>query len=268
MRLLKSALCVLFAVTLAAFIFSEYRTRSSGINDGPVITIDDSVPEISVNDPSSRLLEGVWASDAQDGDLTHELEIASISRLLSDNSAEVTYIVFDSNDNMATATRRFRYTDYSRPVISLNSPLIFQSESTSGLINHFSATDVIDGDISDRVRISSLIPTSDSSIYYVSVLVSNSMGDSAKLKLPVIITSDASAPTVSLSSYLEYVSIGEDFDPASFVASVTYGGEALPADRVSISGEVDTSVAGTYYIFYECTQNEHVGRAALTVSVR
>lgn len=267
MRLIKSALIVIFAALLSLFAFSEYRTRSMGISDGPVIIVDDTIPEISVNDPKSLLLDGVTARDVQDGDLTAEIEISGISRLLSDNSAEVSYIVFDSNDNMATATRRFKYTDYSRPKISLDSPLIFKSENTSGLISHFSATDVIDGNISDRVRISSLVPTSDSDIYYVSVLVSNSMGDSSKLKLPVIIA-DSAAPSVTLSSYLEYVNVGDSVDASSFISSVTYGGEALPKDSVKITGELDTSTPGTYYIFYECTQNELVGRAALTVSVR
>lgn len=268
MRLIKTALVVAFVAILAAFIFSEYRSASLGLNDGPTITVPDTLPEISANDSKELLLDGVSAQDAQDGDLTSDIEIAGISRLLSDNTAEVTYIVFDSNDNMASASRRFKYTDYSRPTISLTSPLIFTSADTTGLISHFSATDVIDGDISDRVRISSLVPTSDSNLYYVSVLVSNSMGDSSKLKFPVIIVSDTNAPVITLTSYLEYATEGSVFDPTSFISSVTYLGESLSKDSVKITSDVDTSKAGTYYVFYEYTLNDHTGRAALTVSVR
>lgn len=268
MRLIKSALIVAFVALLAAFIFSEYRSNSLGLDEGPTLNVPDTVPEISVNDSKELLLDGVTAYDSQDGELTSEVEISGISRLLSDNTAEVTYIVFDSNDNMASASRKFKYTDYSRPTISLVSPLVFTAADTTGLISHFTASDVIDGDISDRVRISSLVPSSDSNIYYVSVLVSNNMGDSAKLKLPVIISPDANAPVITLSSYLEYINVGADFDPAAFISSVTYLGESLSRDVVKITGNVDTTTAGTYHVFYEYTLNDHTGRVALTVSVR
>ncbi len=268
MRLIKSLLIALFAVVLAIYVYSEYRISSSGVKEGPSITVEEGVLEVSVNDPESVLLSGVTAYDELDGSLTDEILVSGVSKLLSDNTAKVTYLVFDSHDNLATATRSIKYTDYRRPEISINKPLIFPSKDVTGIISYFNANDVIDGDISDDVRISSLVPSSEPSLYYISVQVMNSMGDSAKVKLPVIIATDSSAPVITLSSYLEYVETGSEFDPMAYLSSVNYKGNELSHDSVVMKGELDVNTPGTYHLFFECTAENHTGRTALTVSVR
>lgn len=268
MRFIRTTLIALFTVVLALYVYSDYRTRTLGLEDGPVLTVEDGVLEISVSDPEDVLLKGVYAYDELDGDITSEIMVSGVSKLLSDNTAKVTYLVFDSNDNIAQVTRRIRYTDYSRPEISLVTPLVFNSKDATGIISHFSATDVIDGDISSSVRISSLVPTADSKIYYVTVQVMNSMGDNAKLKLPVVIADDSDAPVITLSSYVDYIDAGSEFDAAAYISSVVCKGVPADVGNVKISGEIDTGVPGTYYIFYECDIENHVGKAALTVVVR
>ena len=57
----------------------------------------------------------VSAYDNQDGDLTSGIVIGGISKLISDNTAKITYMVFDSDNNMARMTRLVKYTDYKKP---------------------------------------------------------------------------------------------------------------------------------------------------------
>lgn len=268
MKLVRSLLAAAFAVVLILYIYSDFRMRSLGVKEGPEMTVESGVLEISVNDDDEVLLQGVRASDKLDGDLTDDVIVSGVSKLLYDNTAEVTYVVFDSHDNMATGKRRIRYTDYKRPEITLLKPLEFETKDATGLIGHFGASDVIDGDLSDSVRVSALVPTADSDRYFISVQVMNSMGDSARLKLPVLIAEDKEAPVISLSSYLVYLDKEAAFDAASYISSVVFKGSALSVDNVKITGEVDVNTPGTYYIYYECTAENHIGKTALTVSVR
>ena len=111
MKLVRSLLAAAFAVVLILYIYSDFRMRSLGIKEGPEMTVESGVLEISVNDDDEVLLQGVRASDKLDGDLTDDVIVSGVSKLLYDNTAEVTYVVFDSHDNMATGKRRIRFTD-------------------------------------------------------------------------------------------------------------------------------------------------------------
>lgn len=62
------------------------------------------------------------ASDDRDGDLTDQILIKGVTPALADSSAQVTYIVFDSANNMATVTRTVRYTDYQAPALRCPGP--------------------------------------------------------------------------------------------------------------------------------------------------
>ena len=68
--------------------------------------------------------------------------------------------------------------------------------------------------------------------------------------------------------YLVYLDKEAAFDAASYISSVVFKGSALSVDNVKITGEIDVNTPGTYYIYYECTAENHIGKTALTVSVR
>ena len=78
----------------------------------------------------SALLDGVCASDDRDGDLTGQVLIRSVSQFTGENTALVSYIVFDSSDNMSTASRSVVYTDYTPPRFALSEPLVFAPSSS------------------------------------------------------------------------------------------------------------------------------------------
>ena len=269
MRTIKQILVVLLAVLLVGYIASYFYLGTSDRSVPPQISCPEGVLEISAADSQSALLEGVTASDPQDGDLTHRVIIGGISKLISSDTAKVTYLVFDSDDNMASYVRLIRYTDYQRPTFSVTEPLVYSTTEDATVLPRLSATDVVDGDISDRIRVSTLEASSNSEIYYVSVQATNSVGDTSWLRLPVLLLeSDPLRPTVTLSQYLTYVELGDDFDPQSYLQSIQVPGTDVDVFDVAIEGSVDTSKADTYYVYYTHTSNGSMGTAILTVVVQ
>ena len=78
--------------------------------------------EVSVDAGEEELLQGISAWDNRDGDLTSEIMVDHISTLVSDNTAKITYVVFDRSDNASKLTRTIAYTDYETPKFSLTQP--------------------------------------------------------------------------------------------------------------------------------------------------
>ncbi len=265
MRRLKTLLIIALAVTAAAFCAGQIYIRLIADNTPPVIKCESDTVTVHVKNNTDELLSGVTASDDRDGDLTDGIIVSSISNLISNDTAKVTYIVFDSSNNMASCTRTVRYSDYSRPSFRLEAPLEYTIGDPISLTGRLFADDVVDGDISNAIRVSALdISSTIEGTYYISVQVVNSMGDTAKLTLPVILRSAASsAPEIALSSYLVYLESGSAFNAADYISSVSGGSAA----EVGISGSVDTAQPGTYHVSYSCSNSGGTGTAILTVVV-
>ena len=268
MRTLKIVLVLLLVVLSLALGFTTVQTRLTGKNQGPVISCDWEVKDISVSAPEEALLEGVTAKDAQDGDLTDRIIVGGVSKLITENTARVTYLVFDSDDNMGTMTRYVRYTDYRRPVFEITSPLIYDIAEQIQPLNRLKATDLIDGDISDSVRISTLKGTDNKNIYSATAQVTNSLGDMARVELPVIVLeSSADIPQIELNEQLIYLSSTDSFDPADYIRSVETETGAGDLSEVQIDNPVDLSEPDTYWVRYTYTEENRTGTAILVVVV-
>lgn len=269
MRALKHTILILLAVLSAAYIVTRIYQGSSTRHEPPVISCPEGVLEVSAADGESVLLSGVTALDPQDGDLTEHIIIGGISKLISKDTAKVTYMVFDSDDNMGSFVRYIRYTDYHRPQFSIEEPLAFSSTSEVSLLDRLKAQDVVDGDISSRIRVSTLASTDNSEVYDITIQVTNSMGDTAWLQLPVLVQeTDPLRPVIELSSYLIYLEAGSSFDPAAYVTGLTVAGTAEDISKVSVSSGVDTQTAGTYRVLYTYSSGSVTGTAILTVVVQ
>lgn len=269
MKIIKIVIMFLLIVVSAVFGFIQYSQNRPSKKDAPVITCPQKVLELSVKDDKDVLMKSVSASDNQDGDLTDKIRISGISKLISNNTAKVSYIVFDSDNNMASCTRMIKYTDYQRPRFAINQPLVFVSDDSISLLDKISASDVIDGDITSSIRISTLTPTDNNYMHTVTVQVTNSMGDTARLGVPIIIrATDPLAPVITLKENLVYLNSGAAFDPVSYIASVTAPDAELSASDVTVSGTVNTAEVGTYYVSYSCSQSGHTTLTVLTVVVQ
>ena len=265
MKNLERVTVIVFVAVLAVFIGVKAYTRMAVDTTPPQISCDTDTIDISVADPESVLLQGVTAKDDRDGDLTGSIMVKGVTNLLSGNTARVSYIVFDSSNNMATCQRTIRYTDYEKPRFALSQPLIYPEGGPVMVLDKLSAADSAGEDISGNISIvSQNIDIYTAGRYFLTAQVSNSQGDIESVTLPVIISS-AKKQLVELKEYLVYIDQGAGFNSGSYVSSVKdSAGAAYDTSHLSVEGQVDTSVPGTYYVSYSfqtCT-------VILTVVVR
>ncbi len=266
MRTIKQVMAVLFAVLLAATIFTYFYKGSSERKEPPVISCPEGILEVSSSDTGAALLKGITAYDEQDGDLTSHVVIAGISKLISNDTAKVSYMVFDSDDNMASFTRQIRYTDYHCPTFQIVEPLMYSSTEDVSLLDRIIATDVVDGDISQKIRVSTLEATNNSEVYNISIQVTNSIGDTVWQKLPVILLeNDPMRPEIKLNEYLIYREVGTKIDPMEFLDEIVLPIGDVDMNNLRIKNDVVSSEEGTYYVSYTYTANGSHGTAILTV---
>lgn len=269
MKLFKILLAALLVAVTALYAVSNLRASLSGENVGPTITCASDTVEISVSADDAALLEGVTASDPQDGDLTGKVRVLSISKFITPGVAKITYVVFDSHDNMATLTRQLRYTDYRSPQFSILEPLIYPKNATIALLDRIQVTDALDGDITQRVRVAPMKASSDPEVYTLDIQVTNTMGDTSQITLPVICQeSTLNRAEIRLSSYLTYINAGSSFEPRSYLNAVVLPDGYGFMEDVEITNLVDTTTPGTYMVFYMYRDEMYSGISILTVVVQ
>ena len=249
-RKMQRVVIALFILVLLAFCGLRIYRRVTVDTTPPVITCSSDSIDVSVTAGEDALLQGVMASDDRDGDLTDQILIKGVTPALADSSAQVTYIVFDSANNMATVTRTVRYTDYQAPRFALSRPLVYPLGQTVTLLDRLTASDVLDGDISKTIRITSQnIVNSQPGVYNV-----------------VITTGETQL--IWLKDYLIYLSQGASFDAAGYIDSVVApDGSTLAASQVSVDDPVNTSVPGVYYVGYTVAAQGQSYTVYLTVVV-
>ena len=255
-------------------------------NSQPVITMESESLSVSVKDGDSALLEGVTAEDAGDGDLTDKIFIESRRNFIEKGKFNVTYAVSDSDNHVARATREVVYSDYVSPQFELTQALEFPNTKSAqediNIASNLSAHDVIDGDISNKIRISGDYTMNSHTVgdYPMAFVVMNSLGDVVTLPVTVKIydSSASSLPKINLKKYLVNVPVGQPIDLDSMVESIEYRGVtyvrdedgafysgdynssgeaiAIPAGCISYSGDVDFKEPGVYEITYTYTDSE------------
>ncbi len=268
MKIIERAIIVLFVVTAIALVGVKYYYGQVLDRVNPEILCDSDTIEVSVNDPEDALLAGITARDNRDGDLTDQVLVQGVGHLISNDTAKVSYVVFDSSSNMATCSRYVRYTDYRRPVFSLDNPLVLPLEPTDAVewvLNQLKASCVLDGDISHNIRITSHnINDSVEGTYEATFQVTNSMGDAQTIRLKVLVDNYAYArDLIRLTDYVVYLEKGSDFDPQDMIQSIRSG----DMKDVNIESSVNTKVAGAYDVCYSIPRSGGVYETYLKVIV-
>lgn len=245
-KFLQRITVFVFAVTLLAFVGLKVYTERTVDRTPPVISFEDDMVEVGIGASEDALLAGVTAWDDRDGDVTGEIMIKGVSQLITADSAKITYIAFDSSNNMSTASRTVRYTNYEKPRFALSAPLIFATGGPVSILEQLTASDVVDGDLSDSIRVTTQnVDIARAGVYSVTVQVTNSLGDVETLPLKVTMTDSArTAPRVALSSYIVYRNVGQYFNPNSYITK-----PELSA-AVTVDSNVDIDRAGIYEVTY------------------
>lgn len=224
LNVFSAILFVAAAVIFAAYTITERMNNDTAV---PVITVNDELISISVNDPEEALLKGITASDAKDGDVTDSIVVESISNFYGDKKRIVSYAAFDSDMNVSKASREIEYNDYQPPEFTLSSPLRFRIGSTN-LLDGFGAVDSLDGNISRKIK---AVPRSGFNrnipgTYEVQLEVANSAGDVAYLPVEYeFYENDNPGPRIQLNTYLTYTDPGVKVDTDAFLRSVHLDGQ-------------------------------------------
>ena len=253
-------LIALFLAVAIAFCAVFLHDRLTADHTAPRI-VSDGVPlEVSVNATDAELCAGLTAADDRDGDLTDRIIVRRVSQLTGANSAQATYTVFDSASNFCTFTRPIYYTDYHKPRFFLSQPLVYGVGSTVTLLDRLKAEDVLDGDLTDKMRLTLVnLSVGTEGDYRIRVQVTNSAGDTSMLSLTVMIRNrTARHPVITLSDYLVYATGDETpEDYRSLITSVLQSehGASVDPSKVEISGKIDHEHPGSYDVLFSYTND-------------
>lgn len=275
MRNLQVTIIAIFLVISVVFCAVFAYNHLMLDREAPLIVCDGQPLYVSVNASDRDLCAGLTASDDVDGDLTDRIIVRKVSQLVSSSAAMVSYVVFDSSSNICTYSRYVHYTDYRTPVFSLTQPLVYNAGSTVTLADCLFATDSLDGDISDRIRVdhSNLSNTVEGE-YPMRVTVTNRMGDTSSVDLRVLIQNVTSLhPVIHLSDYLIYHPLGTELSEEALrdyilMVRQSKGGAEIDADRVDILSEIDPTQRGSYHVYYSYTNDQNLSyTVVLTVVI-
>ena len=286
MRKFRVIWLCLFAAVGITFSACVIFQNVYGKDGGPVIFYPEGVLEISVQDGEEALLQGVTAKDDKDGDVTGSILVEKRSGFYGENRREVTYAAFDSDGNVAKATREIVYTDYTPIRFQLNHSLRYRTGETINLSELVGASDSLDGDLSDKVKVKleSGLSTRTSGVYRIQFSVTNSACDTRILDTELEVYDAAmNEAVVNLTTYLIYYEDGKP-DYYSYLDSVIVGGihynfqngkniatgtdgSTLSRSSLQIRSNVDPSTPGVYPVYLIYQDDAYQGMAQLMVVV-
>lgn len=283
MKKIRIAILVFFLAVASVFTYTYVKRRLSVDFHAPVITAEEGVLTVSITATEQDLLRGMTARDNIDGDVTDTLVVTSKSKFISKGRLRVNYAAFDSNKNVGTASREVVYVDYVPPRFHLYEPLRYSS-SASGIdyLEHMTAEDCLDGNITQQIKISfgnTTAVSSSSTIQRINVQVTNSGGDTSVLELTASMEDyllySESAP--ALKEYIAYVPQGGTINLRGYIVGIWSAGSVksfsdtrYTAANVSIDETgLDYSTPGVYKVIFRLRSNDmtELGTAELFVVV-
>lgn len=282
MRIFRTIVITIFVICLALYAGTGIWDKYVNDKTIPEIHTDKVVLELSVSDPPEKLVEGLTAIDEKDGNITDSIMVSGTSYFTEKGEVTVKYVVFDSDNNFGELSRKVKYTDYHSPEFSLSEPLIFTRNSNIAILDYVQAADLLDGDLTDKVKLSDEnVDMKTAGVYPIVLEVTNSYGDRAEVETNVVVLESNMEARVLLKESIVYIDKDSKFNAGDYVeAIVTSQGETMTADGmqvydngsyicdINVSGEIDTAVPGCYQLEYTYKTSRSEGSAWLTVVVR
>ena len=230
----------LIIVILVTVLFLGYRINKIRKEDssGPVFSCNEDSLEVSIKAGDEALLQGITASDKKDGDVTDSILVEKLSGFYKDGSRIITYAAFDSDNHISEMERKITYTDYRSPRFELTGSLRFRAGETVNVDQIVKASDCLDGDISNKVKIlmEDVINNRVTGFYEIRYQVSNSAGDTVTLPVEVEVYEAVNNEVeLNLDCYLVYYE-GEEIDYKSFLKSIRTGNIETPFEGVLLDG--------------------------------
>lgn len=246
---------LLFFIINIAYVLFLVVANTTGVNDNqqPVIRFDEDLITISVKSDEKELLKGVNAFDEEDGDLSNQIFIYSVSKFNDNQERTVTYAVFDTNNQMVTATRKYKYNDYISPKFSSKKPLtsLMSSLLSGGNGVSMNATSSVDGDITNKI---SMVQTESNGSITYQYSVTDSTGTSETLTISEEISLKGLMMNVSieLSDYIIYADKGSAIDFRKYIDNIktSVGYQPRLINSVQIETNYDSSKSGLYEVVF------------------
>lgn len=282
MKKIRILSIIIFFIAIVSFGLYRKQEQASRDRKSPEITMDSEEIEVPCSAAREDLLAGIQAMDNRDGDVSDTLLVETMSNFIEKGRRKITVAAFDSSNNVAKASRTVIYTDYHSPRFALEEPLRFQLK-TQSLMGTLSAKDVLDGDLTGNIKISSeySVTEDEAGIYPMVFTVSNSAGDVVQLPVNIEIydpSRDSRNPQFELSEYLVYTTPGTAINPWDYVQKMTVNGIeyergedgilydpkpkknqkrlSIAPEEVVIDENADYNTPGTYEIVYHFTDPE------------
>ncbi len=278
-RFVKILIFIAVIAFIAAFVVYGFTHQETSHGEKPLIHFGADPVTVSWSDGKEGLLQDVTAEDPEDGDVTASLLVEGLSKFWEPGKCTVTYVAFDSDGNVSRVARDVIFQDYVVPKFTLSGPLIFRQGKSIDVLANVGAEDTFDGDLSRNVKAS--VENGSDQItqagdYNVEYRVTNSMGDTARITLPITVIPSSEYSQynyrIELTEYLVYLPVGAGFDPGTYFSKVLQGendvvsGPGLP-NGFEINSNMNTAAAGIYSVTYVYTDAGGSGITRLLVVV-
>ncbi len=232
-----------------------------------VVTVADTVPPVITLAESTETVissiknfkePGYTAHDSFDGDLTSAVKVKITAK---NGIATVEYTVADSSGNVGSATRQIRLSDTKGPSITLIGG--YSISTGEGVFTDPGATaaDDADGDITKNIKVTTDYKAGKEGTFTFTYTVSDSSGNTATAVRKVTVK-DQTPPVITLGGYKEeFILVGDKFTDSGATAEDSFDGKV----NVNVSGNVDTSKAGTYTLTYTAADSKGYSTSATRV---
>ena len=216
----------------------------------PQITITGENP-VSIERGREYIDASATSTDVVDGDLTNQITTSSNVNILVQGAYSIIYSVSDSSGNITSSTRTVIVTpDITPPELMI----IGSAETSVELETPYAdagatAIDLVDGDISAQITVTSNVTTSTAGTYQVVYTVNDSSGNTASSTRVVIVTGDKTKPVITLlGNTSTTIAKGSVYSDAGATATDNIDGTIT--SKIIITNSVNANVAGTYTVRY------------------
>ena len=214
------------------------------------------------------LLDGVTASDPEDGDLTDRITVSGEYDIYLPNTYDITYTVTDNSNFSYSKTITLTVLQNEEPVIIAKDkqiPQYVEFDPYEGV----TANDYLDGDITASIEvIENEVIVAELGTYEVTYRVVNSREKVTEKTITVEVIPNE-PPVIKAQNYA--IKVDDSFDPLKGVTATDKEDGDITASIEVIENEVDTSKVGTYKVTYwviDNADNETTKTVYITVEER
>ena len=215
-----------------------------------VTVVDTVAPVITLNAAEDGYVqlgetyqeEGYRAVDNYDGDITDRVEVTV-------GEDRITYTVSDSSGNTASVVREICYRDMIAPELLLNGDSelsIIHGESYEE--PGYTASDSVDGDLTAQVVVRGSVDCDTVGSYELVYEVTDAAGNKTNATRKVTVYDEKPPVLKLLGKKSMYVLLGKDYEEPGYTATDALEGNL--ADKVTVSGKVNTDKKGVYTLTY------------------